>query len=733
MSAGKFIAAIPALLCVPLFAGSLTVIVRDPGKAFVGDATVGVTGQPEGAQRTKSTDAAGRVTFDQLPAGAYRVSVTKQGFAPWEGPVTMRDRSVDLPVALTLPSLSTSVRVSARRSPLANSDPNYQALRTGKLTKVYRVSSLAMNRDAGTFTFRSGSFSFLPPVLGHVTTGVFVGDGNFQMKPGGDLAALRLKRMMGSDSVNEDFTAMVVFFSDSTFDEIRQHSEVVDESPDRHEAALKRVRNVIQDRREPTSDGQFPRSRLELMLNYEDIPNYDAEILAEIYNGDTGERRGSFRAFLNGKKRPDLRFLLNPHGAMPVLQAPEEVALINYDPNSYSDGVWYLAHTLPELQSRRPDSKEEKRLIAPDRYKIDAVLGSPNIISTQPDLTATCTLSFHTLEDGVRMAKLDLVPDLQVSRVIWNGTEIAFVQESRSHDGSFYLQMPEALTTGRTYEATFEYAGGEIVQSKFGWVPPRRIWYPTPSGPASRATYDLTFRIPQGSKIVTVGNQVAQSREGFWDGSEWTSDVPITQAVFRWMRDASLTAEVEETTKSRISLYRDLKGWGIAPPSANYMLGDIGNALRLFNTWFGKPAYDNFTFLVQTGGPMESLPGLIYVRPLFMAGGNSVSSQMGFSLSSATVARVDEGFPRLMAQQWWGNTVSPASFTMSGFQRGSPVFPPVSTTLRPATTTSRIAGRMTARRFCCPAASASSDRTTPAPSGWACSMTRRRCPSPAAL
>jgi hypothetical protein len=667
MFASKFIVGISALLCVPafsgsLFAGSLTVIVRDPGKVLVGDATVGVTGQAEGAQRTKSTDATGRATFDQLPSGAYRVSVNKQGFAPWEGPVTVRDRSIELPVALTLSPLSTSVRVSGRRSPLANSDPNYQALRTGKLTKVYRVSNLTMKRDTGTFTFRSGSFSFLAPVLGHVTTGVFVGDGSFAFKPAGDLAALRLKRMMGSDSVNEDFTALVVFFSDVTFDEIRQHSEIVDESPERHEAALKRVRNVIQDRREPRLPPSPPRSQLELMLNWEEIPNFDAEILAEIYNGDTGDRRGSFRAFLNGKKNPDLRFLLNPHGAMPMLKAPEEVALINFDPNSNSDGVWYLSHTLRELQADRPDSKEEKRLIAPDHYKIESVLGSPKIISTEPDLRVTCSLSFHALQDGVRMAKLDLMPDLQISRVTWNGTEIPFVQESRSHDGSFYLQMPEPLTTGRTYEATFEYAGGEIVQSRFGWVPPRRIWYPTPSGQGSRATYDLTFRIPQGSKIVTVGNQVAQSRDGFWDGSEWTSDVPITQAVFRWMRDASLTAEVEETTKSRISLYRDLKGWGFAPPSPNYMLGDIGNALRLFNTWFGKPAYDNFTFLVQTGGPMDSLPGLLYVRPLFMAGGNSVSAQIGFSLSSAMVARVDEGFPRLMAQQWWGNTVSPASF-----------------------------------------------------------------------
>ncbi len=363
---------IAALFCVSLHAGSLSVTVKDPGQALVVDAAVEVAAADNVTQR-QSTDNSGLATFEQLTAGSYRVAVTKEGFATWEGSVKVGDRPVTLAVSLKLSAVSSSVQVTARRSPLANSDPNYQALRTGKLSKVYQVSNFVVSRDAGTFTFRSGSFSFLPPVLGHVTTGVFVGDGNFQMKPAGDLAVVRLKRMMGSDSVSEDFTAMVVFFSDATFDEIKGHSEIVDESPVRHEEELKRVRSVIQGRREPRES--WPRSWLELLLNYDNIPNYDAEILAEIYNGAVGEHAGSFRAFLHGEKYSDLRFLMNPHGALPVLDAPEEVAVVNFNPNSNADGVWYLSHTLAELQAGRADSKEEKRLIAADHYKMDVLIG----------------------------------------------------------------------------------------------------------------------------------------------------------------------------------------------------------------------------------------------------------------------------------------------------------------------------------------------------------------------
>ncbi len=61
------------------------------------------------------------------------------------------------------------------------------------------------------------------------------------------------------------------------------------------------------------------------------------------------------------------------------------------------------------------------------------------------------------------MVKFDLVPDLQIQRVTFDGAEIPFVQESRGHDGSFYLQMPARRSScGRTYDVTFDYSGSEI-------------------------------------------------------------------------------------------------------------------------------------------------------------------------------------------------------------------------------------------------------------------------------
>ena len=661
--------ALSLLSCGLVSAASLSIAVKDPSGSFVAGASVTVEGKSPAESRQTATDAWGHAQFDSIPAGSCHVTVLKDGFERWEQTVSIGDKPADLAVALKLKVVTTTVQVSARRSPLANSDPNYNSLRGGKLTKVYRVQDLALKRDVGTFTFRSGSFSFLPPVLGAVTTGVFVGDGDFQMKPAFDLAVKHLHRMAGVDSVDENFTAMVVYFSDSTFEEIKQHSELADEAPQPHEEAFKRVKEVLEHRREPSQMHRL--TLLERLLNYEDIPNYDAEILAELYNG----QRGSFRAFVHGKKHSDLRFLLNPRGAMAMLPAPEEVALLNFDPNSETDGVWYLSHLAGELQSAQANSNEDKRLVAPEHYTIEALIGRANLIGNIPDLAVTCDLRFHSLENGVRMVKFDLAPDLQVSHVKWSGKEIPFIQESRKQDGSFYLQMPEALEKGHTYEVNFEYAGGEILQTAFGGIPPRRVWYPAPAGAANRATYDLTFRIPRGTTIVTTGDPAGQSRDGSYDVSRWVSEVPITQAVFRYLEDPAYKSSIEETTNTRMSAYVSTGGRGFLPPSTGDILIDTGNSLRVFNAWFGKPAYDSISVVV--GPAYDSLPGLVYAPPVLLAGYSSVVSQSlvmsrGRGRTPPATIRpfLDEAFPQQVAQQWWGNTVRPVSFHDSWLAAG---------------------------------------------------------------
>jgi Carboxypeptidase regulatory-like domain len=698
--------ALPVLLAAQwLNAATLTGTVKDPSGAVISGAALSAQPLPRGTALQATTDAQGRFRFEGAAAGSYNITVTKTGFEPWERKITLTANGLDLPVALKLKITTETVQVSGKRSVLANSDPNYIGLRNGKLTKVYRVENLTISRDVGSLTFRSGSFSFLPPVMGHVTAGVFVGEGNFQMTPAFEIAAKHLHRVAGVDRVEEDFTAMVVYFTDSTFDEVKQHAVMEDAAPQKHEEAFQRVKSVLERRMEPSSPLAGSVNALTLLqrlLNYEDIPNYEAEVLAEIYNSQLG----SFRAFLHGKKHADLRFLVNPRGAMPMLPAPEEVALLNYDPGSDTDGIWYLSHRASEIQGGTASSSEEKRLVAPEHYDIQPYIRTQNLIGKQPDLAVTCDLRFHAVNDGTRMVKFDLLPDLQVSRVAWNGKEIPFIQESRKHDGSFYMQMPEVLEKGRSYQITFEYAGGEILQSDFGIPPARRVWYPTPNGKSSRATYNLTFHYPRGTVIVSVGKLVSEGREGPYDVAQWSTDTPIAQAVFRYLGNVFTKTSNEEVSHTELRAYvlggRGTGGRAEAPPpgpqrvqvstpgtpqaqngvvtpptapwsvprgpaairapiqpsSPSDVLIDAGNAVRVFSSWYGPPAYHSLSVVVGPGS-LESLPGLVYAPPVVMAGYGQVAARGGSPLMKTFL---DEAFPREVSRQWWGNSVGPATF-----------------------------------------------------------------------
>src|SRR5205085_2866282 len=65
-----------------------------------------------------------------------------------------------------------------------NSLPEYVELRkTGLSGETASTNNLVLKRDAGTFTFKSGTLYFLAPVMGKVTGAVFIGDGTFSLTP----------------------------------------------------------------------------------------------------------------------------------------------------------------------------------------------------------------------------------------------------------------------------------------------------------------------------------------------------------------------------------------------------------------------------------------------------------------------------------------------------------------------------------------------------------------------
>jgi hypothetical protein len=177
------------------------------------------------------------------------------------------------------------------------------------------------------------------------------------------------------------------------------------------------------------------------LLDGENMDNVDADVLTAVYNPSHPE---FFNAYLHGEKHRGLRFFLRTRvGAVPQINSPEEVALINYDPGGMEEEIWCLSHLKSEYLKHSASSAEARRLLATHLYKIETV------IAKNGHLFCSATVSFESLIAGERVLKFGLLPNLQVTRVTDDqGGGIYFIQESHKEDGSFYAILPHG-SSGR--------------------------------------------------------------------------------------------------------------------------------------------------------------------------------------------------------------------------------------------------------------------------------------------
>jgi hypothetical protein len=653
----RFLAGL-GLFLVAARAATITGTVKDPTGAVIADARVVLESGIAGAvAMVSATNHRGQFHFDGIAPGAYVVRVEHEGFEPLEQKVLVAHEDVTLSLAPRIAVQQTQVEVSGGRSHLANTDSNYRALRDSPPLQSYRAENIVLKRDAATLTLRNGTVSFLPPILGCTAVAVFTGQGLFHLNPALPMEQDHLELITGARVVDEEFDSLLLAFTDGTYEEIAKQAAAAPFSQ-KDADALREFHRELRHRTEE------PRSLLEYLLSYESVPNLEADLLGELYNP---KYAGSFAAYIHGRKRAHLRFLVKPSGAVPDL-SPEEVALINLDPGGKEDGIWYLSHLESEWKQGTASSSEDKRLIAVDHYRIETVLGK------RDRLAAIADIRFHPLRDGDRVIGFGLLPNLRVSRVSMEAREIGFIQEDRHEDGSFFVVMPEPMDKARSYTIRVEYDGNKVVRSEghgsFA-VGARTCWYPASAAFRDRATYDLVFRVPKDLVLVSVGKPVGQSRENDFDVTEWKSDVPLAVAGFNYgefkkkqRTDSTTNYELESYATREVPDY--LSGaaahLSLAPSAlAESALTDAENAVRLYQLWFGPAPYGRLAITQQPEPNYgQSWPGLVYL-PLTAF----LDATQRWRLLGGNAFRFNdfilEVTPHEVSHQWWGHLVGWAS------------------------------------------------------------------------
>jgi hypothetical protein len=647
-----------------LHAETISGTVKDPSGAVIAEARIEITGGDLAQPVVLMSDGLGKFTSPDLKPGQYSVRATRDGFEALTKTVDLPG-AVQLELTLAIARQKVTVPVPGKSLAFDNSDPLYRQLREIGLGRTFRFDNFTLNWDVATFQFQKGTLTMLSPVDGIVTGAVFIGEGHFNLKSATSLNARELRRRTGADDVNEAFTEVVFRFTREARLKFLPGVGGQTDAPAEAATAFSHWKERMRHRRE------HPLSFTEYLLEGEGMDNVDADLLAASYNESHPE---FLNAYIRGKKHKDLRFLVRTRvGAIPQLDSPEEVALINNDPEGMEDGVWYLAHLKSEYLNHTASSQEDRRLFATHRYKIETV------IAKNGHLFSTATITFEALLAGERVLKFGLLPNLRVTRVSdEQGQAIYFVQESRKEDGSFYAILSQAPQAGKEYSIRVEYAGDKVLEEAGDgsfYVGARTAWYPNLNGFGERALYDLTFKVPHKYKIISVGKLESESIDQDLAVTHWVTPIPVAVAGFNY-GDYNRIDLADEKTGYKISGYyltelpNSLRNYGesaflqsMAPGSmTKYALEQTRAQLQICSYYFGKSPYESISITEQPNFNFgQSWPNLVYLP--ISAYLDSTQRWMLFGhIDNKFSGFVQEVTPHEVAHQWWGHAVGWASY-----------------------------------------------------------------------
>ena len=531
--------------------------------------------------------------------------------------------------------------------PAANSDPTYQALRNVGLSgESVSVNNLELKRDAGTFHLRSGTICFVSPVAGKVTGAVFSGDGNFILDAP-ETERKMLKLLTKENEFSENFTQMVLRFTDSTYEELKKGGSAGGSSCDAG----------------PLKDSQHT-TRHKLKKNLE------ARILEDVLSPEPG---GLFVAFIHGKRYSGQElYIVDPH------EEHEQVEFMTYE--DYKSGNWASFAVSGEHRKGvigRPIQIEHQEL--------------DTTFEKSANLIGKAKTEFIAQLNELRVVPFNLFRTLRVRSVkTEDGQFLSFIQEDKNEDADFAVILPKALNAGERFTVVTEYEGKEAVSNEGGgnYFPVARSnWYPNNPGSSfgEYASYDMTFRIPKGMQIAATGVRVSDSNQGDQNVSVWKSEAPQTVAGFSFGRFKVVAAKVEkpeylvqsfanEESPDWVRAFQDRFTGASSQPQRNTVMipmaavGTLGTtglnekamaegqlAVQLYTDYFGPSLFKHLQITQQTACNFgQSWPELVWI-PLCYYFDTTVRHELHMDWG-------DRGYwkavtPHEVAHQWWGHTV----------------------------------------------------------------------------
>ena len=525
------------------------------------------------------------------------------------------------------------------------------------------VTDLVLQKDAGRFTLKSGEIYFIKTLEGKTTGAVFIGSGEFALTPPVEVEKRALAIFTDAPEIKENFDRLTMFFTDDTFDAIRN-------SP-----------GVQMGKGGPQADkARTDYREKEDKLRKEFHFNITSRTLSDVY---APQRKGFFTVFINGKNFGKLIYQIDPLGIPEVY--PEQVELSSY--GETTGGIWTAFHLADEYKKGTATSWQDRRTYDIKNHDIDATVSGTRLI-VKDDIT------IEMREANSRLLPFDLYKSLRVKSVKdETGNAITFIQEKKDEDADFGVILPEARPVGKPFKLTVEYDGVEALREAGSGnfiLIPRSTWYPNNPETAfgDRATFNMTFHSPKKYIMVGTGSRMGDEVvDGDQKTSKWSSEgVPLAVAGFNYgdfkekkvddpntklglevFANRVLPDEIRnvqrqiEQAESQGAVTGTTLGALNTAGMADTVLVQAENATRIYYAFFGELPYKRVAMTQQPAGFFgQAWPTLVFMP--YTAFFDDTSRVQLFGIRGGTDGFWKEVGAHEVAHQWWGHMVGWTSY-----------------------------------------------------------------------
>jgi hypothetical protein len=532
----------------------------------------------------------------------------------------------------------------------------YEALRAFKLDGgSANVSNLTLKRDRGQMTF-TGTFYFSPPVLGKMTSAVFIGKGNFRAEP--PPAAFEkdnLARLLKAEIVESDFETAVLRFTDDTF-------SIIGQSHEPRGTTVKQAQDVASD--------------FEARTVRETGVNVASRILLSVLNA---EQPGLFIAQFDKGKLGRFTFVLDLQCRIPTvnftINGGEKGLLFTYNRDLFSNDVWFAFYSETDYQRGKVSYSDAFDLIETPIYSMQVDLREP-----RKALKVSAKAELVILVDGVRAIPFALTEDLpefndlrkkkgmHITAARLDGqTSLPIIQEA--WEGGFLVILPtarkakEKLLLEMEVEGDFIYDRSETWDCHYPFI--NGEWYPR-HGYLARSKFDITFRHAKKYKVAGPGIRVkeepAPDRANEWL-TTYRIDQPVALVTFA-MGPFKLYTEQRKLLKGELPIeFLSLEG------AREITIAAQSSSGSLRPTTYSLTIKEDFV-MAEMGNAIDYFGALFdaYPYPVFRAAFHPFGFGQGFATMLA-IPNADSARKRTFvflahetAHQWWGNIVAWRSY-----------------------------------------------------------------------